>query len=192
MIRIVIVFMTCYFQASNVHAQKYFITVDSLDRYGLVDTNNKILLDSRFSNIDDKGSYLLVSDNQMMGVYNKKLEEILPIEYKKIRVDCNANLQDWIVAKKGEYFTYYDSTGTTVLSDNYRNAFAFRKDTALVLIEKRDKIFHALINRSGDIISRPLKKVFRLEYLQSGFFCCTTLTCSLFWIWLFLAKKLSL
>lgn len=158
MIRMLLVSMTCYLQILNVQAQKYFITVDSLDRYGLVDTNNKILLDSRFSYIDDKGSYLLVRGNQMIGVYNKKLEEILPIEYKKIRVDCNANLQDWIVAKRGEYFTYYDSTGNTVLSDNYRDAFPFRKDTALVLIENSEKLFHALINRSGDIIRTPDSK----------------------------------
>ncbi|MDN5216083.1 WG repeat-containing protein [Fulvivirgaceae bacterium BMA12] len=172
MIRMLLISITCCLQILNVQAQKYFITVDSLDRYGLVDTNNKILLDSRFSKIDDKRSYLLVTGyNRMMGVYNKKLKEILPIEYKKIKANCNSIFPGWIAAKKGEYFVYYDSTGNTVLSDNYKDAFPFRADTALVLIQDSDKIFSALINRSGDIIriaDSKDKEIFRMGCGVSG------------------------
>ena len=66
----------------------------------------------------------------------------------------------------------------------------FKKVDASELTEI--SLFEELNSEDQFLNSRPLKRVFRLEYLQSGFFCCTTLTCSLFWIWLFLAKKLSL
>jgi hypothetical protein len=134
-----------------VKGQKYFIAVDSLDGYGVVDTNNIIKIDFNFINIIDKGNYLLVIDsNHKKGVYDKNMNMILPVEFNDIKANCS----DWIVGKKDKYYEYFDSTGIMILSNNYMDATPFRNDSAIVMFKDSNEIIIVQIDRKGDFIEK--------------------------------------
>lgn len=148
MIRRLLNLIFFFLMISNIQGQRYFITVDSLDRYGIVDTNNTILLNFNYKSIEDKGNYLLVIDSvYKKGIYDKNMKLVLPIEFDEIKAKCLSS--DWFVGKRDKYYDFYDSTGEMILSNNYIDANLFHNDSALVMFEDSNEIVIVKIDRKG-------------------------------------------
>lgn len=107
---------------------------DPNHKYGLIDSNGKIVLEPKYQEIKPFSNGLtIIMNNNHYGVIDKSFKEIIPIKYTEIYLNPE---EPELITARNEYgkYGFINNTGNVAIPFNFDNASTFQNNIACIEI----------------------------------------------------------
>ena len=95
--------------------------VRTIDGYGVVSSDSKIIMPCAFENIEFSNGYLLCQKDKKWGVYTQEAKEYYPCQFQNVKLDAGNEGLTMMVQQKGLWGLIDFNSGKQLLPCNYDN-----------------------------------------------------------------------
>lgn len=128
------------------------------NKFGIVNTENKIIVPFEYEFIDFKNSKLIVRKKELNGVIDTDNKEIIPIKYQYI---LPRNYNRFILWTKNSEFGLADNNGIIILPVNYKNLLSSKNDDFYISENKNG--YNGVFDINGKNIIPEKYKFFTID-----------------------------
>ena len=135
-------------------------------KYGVIDKQGKIIIESIYDNIREEGNLIILSLNGLIAVYNKNFKKILPLKYTSFNVRPQYN---YIIVSANDTTELFDKNGKKINIPDLKYIVPLK-----ITYNNPDEEFLMMLNSKGEsaIFSEKQNKIVKdfelAQFFQSS------------------------